>query len=189
MNLWWLVVSKTTCGYDELKSRGCIPLGWSEIGSLAKYVKDKPGWERQFKTFVQLRGNIAYQHNKSWLNGDGALDGVPKLFWEYLHIKKDDYIAVMETGNQLTLGNIEVRGIAKVTIDSMKSYGFNENYHHSHQVCSGLEWRDWQVAKFGVIQKPSESFKALKINNDQMKNVHEAWQILTVEQESLLSEA
>jgi hypothetical protein len=175
MNLWWLITSSGQCRYSEIKQRGCIPLGWKELGSVDKYVKDKPGWERQFKTFIQLRGNIAYQRDKTWTaEAQNMSTGVPNIFWQWLHIKQGDYVAVMETGSQLTLGNIEVMGVAEVTQDALTSYQFNEQFHHAHQVCSGLEWLDWNRAKLGELQKPKKSFKALGVDNEQLDVVIEA---------------
>lgn len=176
MNLWWLITSSVNCSYSELRQRHCLALGWREIGSLERYLRDSPGWERQFKTFVQLKGNIAYSRDKSWTDDDSALTGVPTLFWNFMHIQKGDFVALMETGSQLTLGRIEVRGIAQVTQNAMQSYHFNEQYHHAHEVCGGLQWVDWDIAHFGELERPHQSFKALLQDNDQLDAVRQAWE-------------
>ncbi|WP_189610777.1 hypothetical protein [Saccharospirillum salsuginis] len=181
MNLWWLVTSSVYCSYSELKQRRCLALGWREIGDLERYIKEKKGWERQFKTFVQLKGNIAYPRDKRWTEEDSALTGVPTIFWNLLQIREGDYVAVIETGNQLTLGSIEVRGVGRVTQDAMRSYHFNEEFHHAHEVCAGLEWKDWDLAHYGELDKPSRSFKALLQDNDQLDKVDEAWGAITAE--------
>lgn len=175
MKLWWFLSSSSKCRYLELKDRGCLALGWPELGSLTKYVRDKPGWERQFKTFVQLKGNIAYANDKVWQKeGHNLMTGVPDIFWRFLHIKEGDLVVVMETGSQLTLGQIEVMGIARVTKNAMVSYLYNDQYHHAHQICDGLVWRDWNRAKFGELEKPKASFNTFTDDNSQIDRVIEA---------------
>jgi len=178
MNLWWFISSSRHCRYDELKQRRCIALGWPELGDLSRYIKDKPGWERQFKTFSRWRGNLAYgPHSPQWTEADQHLnEGIPAVFWEFIHINVGDYIVVMETGSQITLGNIEVMGIAKVMRDALSSYHFDDQFHHAHQVCGGLQWHDWNRARHGELEKPKQSFKALLKDNEQLSQVADAWQ-------------
>ena len=184
MNLWWLFTSNYRCSYDEIKARKCIAIGWPELESLSRYIKDKPGWERQFKTFVQLRGNLAYTTDKNWLKGDDALStGVPNIFWNLIHIKKGDFVVVMESGNQLTLGNVEIRGIAEVTQNAITSYKYDKNYHHAHQVCDGLNWQDWNTAKFSELDKPQTSFKSILMDDDQLARVEEVWNTMMADAE------
>lgn len=176
MDLWWLVVPSAHCSYDELKRRGCIALGWPEIGDLSRYLKDKPGWERQFKTFVQLRGNLAYQGQRHWTEDARSLDGVPALFWRLLGIDEGDYIVLMEAGSQLSLGRTEVRGFARIHRDALASYRYEADYHHAHQVCGGLQWLDWDLAHFGELPRPEQSFRALVCDNTALETVERAWQ-------------
>lgn len=176
MNLWWLVTSSAHCSYSELKRRRCVALGWSEIGSLSRYIKDKPGWERQFKTFVQVRGNLAYSRDRRWTEELSALTGVPSVFWNLLQIRQDDYVVVMETGSQLTLGNIEVQGFARVSSDAIANYRYDDQFHHAHQVFNNLEWRDWDRAHHGELQRPQTSFTSLLRDNDQLEAVRHAWE-------------
>jgi hypothetical protein len=176
MNLWWLITSGVHCSYDELKRRQCVALGWAEIGSLEKYLKDKPGWERQFKTLVQVRGNIAYARDKRWTESASALTGVPSLLWSLLQMREGDFVVVMESGNQLTLGRLEVRGITRITRDGMASYEFVENAHHAHQISEGLTWVDWDRAHNGELEMPTHSFFSLSQDNSQLDAVQHAWE-------------
>lgn len=177
MNLWWMFTSSSQCSYEELKKRQCLALGWPELDDLSKYVRDKPNWERQFKTFVQLKGNVAYNQDKSWDQKKQCLkEGVPAIFWRWLNIRKGDLIAVMETGSQMTFGQIEVRGIAQATQDGMASYNFDDSFHHAHQISSGLNWVDWDIAHHGELPKPEKSFNVLTIDNTHRNAVYEALQ-------------
>ncbi|MEX0624373.1 hypothetical protein [Saccharospirillum sp.] len=176
MNLWWLITSSVHCSYDELKRRHCVALGWAEIGSLQKYLKDKPGWERQFKTLVQVRGNLAYARDKRWTETASSLSGVPSLLWSLLQIRAGDFVVVMESGNQLTLGRLEVRGITRITEDGMGSYSFEEGVHHAHQISKGLNWIDWDRAHFGELPMPTQSFFSLLQDNDQLETIQLAWE-------------
>ncbi len=177
MTLWWLVTSNSECSYEELKRRECIALRWRELESIQRYIKPGNNWERRFKTFIQLRGNIAYSRGKHWNKQAQDMDnGVPSIFWKFLHIQQGDYIVAMESGSQLTLGQLEVQGFAQVTQDSMSSYQFNEDFHHSHEVCHGLHWYDWSIPHFGELQKPLTSFMAIHRDNDQLGAVQNAWQ-------------
>ncbi|EAR10293.1 hypothetical protein MED297_13757 [Reinekea sp. MED297] len=169
------MTSSSQCSYEELKRRQCLALSWSELDDLSKYVRDKPGWERQFKTFVQLRGNIAYVNDRRWGPQQQDLStGVPDVFWRWLHIRKGDLIALMETGSQITLGQIEVLGIARVHTDAFSTYRYDSQYHHAHQVLGGLKWVDWDIKHFGELPKPEGSFNALTIDNSQIALVEEA---------------
>lgn len=175
MNLWWMMTSSSQCSYDELKKRKCLTLGWPELEDLNKYVRDKPNWERQFKTFVQLKGNLAYANSRKWGAAEQDLNsGVPDVFWRWLQIKKGDCIVVMETGSQMTLGQIEVRGVAQITQDAMATYRYDGAYHHAHEICHGLTWVDWDIAHFGELAKPMNSFNALTIDNSQTDVVLDA---------------
>ncbi|WP_394170928.1 hypothetical protein [Saccharospirillum alexandrii] len=176
MNLWWLITSSVHCSYDELKRRQCVALGWAEIGSLEKYLKDKPGWERQFKTLVQVRGNLAYARDKRWTETASALSGVPSLLWSLLQMRAGDFVVVMESGNQLTLGRLEVRGITQLTEDGMTSYSFEEGVHHAHQISKGLTWVDWDRAHLGELEMPKQSFFSLLQDNEQLETVKLAWE-------------
>ena len=182
MNLWWMITSSSNCPYDQLKQRQCVALGWRELESLKRYIKPGNNWERRFKTFVQLRGNVAYSKDRRWDEQTQSMTtGVPQVFWDLLQIKQNDFIVVMETGSQMTLGRIEIRGFAKIAQDAQTSYDFKANLHHAHEACHGSIWRDWPTARFGELARPAKSFIAIHQDNDQLATVEKVWQQLASE--------
>lgn len=172
MALWWFITSNARCSYEELKRRRCLALGWRDIGSLQHYIKDDPRWERQFKTRLQLKGNLAYSKDKSWID-HGAT--VPDLFWQLINIQPGDFIVLLEAGSQLTLGKTEVFGIAQAPHRAIEHYHYDERYDHAHQIYTDLEWIDWQRARFGELEMPRVSFKSMLRDDSQLPSVQAAW--------------
>lgn len=169
MNLWWLYTRHDTCGFSEIEQRSCIPFSWSEIGNIGKYVKDKPNWERQFKTYVQIKGDLAYSNDANWQLENRDFDRVPELFWKFLHIKAGDIIVCIESGSQKTLGKPVERGIGLVTQDGFASYDYKDQFSYAHSVCKNTRWfslEHW--SKSLALEMPKQSFFILSQDNSQM---------------------
>lgn len=175
MNLWWYYTQYTNCSFSEIQKRSSVPFGWSEIGALDRYVKDKPNWERQFKTFVQVKGDIAFNGNTAWQTNYRQTDRVPDLFWQMLQIKKDDLIICIESGNSVTMGKPFIAGISQATVDGIKSYQFDDKFKNSHNVCSGLLWSSWNLNTPQDFPMPKEDFLILKQDNSLVRQAHDVW--------------
>jgi hypothetical protein len=165
-NLWWFHTSAERCSFSELKRRKALAFGWSEFGDISRIIKDKPGWERQFKTYIQVKGDVVYHGDSKWRDGDRNFDQVPSIFWQLLEIKQDDLVAVIESGNQLTYGRPVVRGVGQFKQDAIKSYNFDENAKHGHSVGENIQWLDWDAAHMGELQPPKGTFRVICQNND-----------------------
>lgn len=176
MAMWWFITSNARCSYEELKRRRCLALGWRELGNLAGYIRDDPKWERQFKTRIQLKGNLAYPHDRQWIEQDHAMTAVPELFWRFLNLPQHDYIVLLEAGSQMTLGKTEVFAMARLHKPAIESYRYDENYDHAHQIYDDLTWVDWDRARFGELELPRVSFKSMLQDDAQLEQVQRAWQ-------------
>ena len=176
MALWWCITSNARCSYSELKRRRCLALGWRELGSLQPYIKDDPRWERQFKARVQIKGDLAYSTDSQWKDHGPT---VPDLFWRFINIPEGDYIVLLESGGQFTMGRTEVVGIARTPARSLDHYSFDEKLDHAHQIYSDLEWVDWNRAKCGELRLPGVSFKSLLGDDAELGRVEAGWGLLT----------
>ncbi|WLD58625.1 hypothetical protein NFC81_02235 [Salinispirillum sp. LH 10-3-1] len=172
MALWWCITSNSRCSYEELKRRRCLALGWRDLGSLQRYIKDDPRWERQFKTRVQLKGNLAYAKDQQWVDHGAS---VPELFWRFINMPAGDYIVLLEAGSQLTLGKTEVFGIARTPDRAIGCYQYDDQFDHAHQIHADLEWVDWHRARFGELNLPRVSFKSLLQDDTELPKVEAAW--------------
>lgn len=174
MNLWWLYTRHDVCNIAEVSSRSTIPFGWSEIGDISRYVKDRPNWERQFKAFIQVKGDLAYARDNSWLLDNRSKDKVPNLFWQFLQIKAGDIVVCIESGSQRTMGKPVIAGLGEVSKNAIDSYNFDNGYHFSHSVCSNTRWtnlKNWN--KVQPIQMPDNDFFILCQDNSYLKQAQD----------------
>lgn len=178
MKLWWLNTPYGKCSLRELKMRSAVCLGWTELGPLNRYVKDKPGWERQFKTFVQIKGDIAYRSSEKWKNSQREFDQVPNVFWQLLSIKKDDLIITLETGNPYTRGTPIISAIGQAGSDALKSYQFNDSFTYGHSVCDDTNWLEWDSMRYNDFSLPANSFLGLTIDEFQLDYALKIWSAL-----------
>ncbi|MFN3579240.1 MAG: hypothetical protein ACK4VV_02045 [Pseudomonas sp.] len=175
MALWWCITSNARCSYEELKRRRCLALGWRELGSFQQYIRDEPRWERQFKARIQLKGNLAYPSDRQWKEHGAS---VPELFWRFINIPAGDYIVLLQSGSQLTLGKTEVFGVARTPDRSIGHYIYDEKFDHAHQVYDDLNWLDWDRARCGELHLPKVSFKSLLQDDSSLEKVEAAWATL-----------
>jgi len=174
MNLWWFYTRADTCSFTQMQERSSIPFGWSETGDIQKYIRNKPNWERQFKTFIQVKGDLAYVNDNSWHLNDRNLDMVPELFWKLIQIKKDDLIICIESGSAQTMGKPWISGIGQVIRDASLSYHYNPAYTNAHSVCEGIEWKSMgHLHKNYPIELPKQDFFILYEDKEQIKQAHD----------------
>ncbi|MGH1439532.1 MAG: hypothetical protein ACRBBR_05425 [Cellvibrionaceae bacterium] len=177
MDMYWLLLNTNACSFAEIQKRQCIAIAWPELGTLEKYIREKPDWERQFKGYLQIRGDLAYGRESSWMNVDRHFDQVPDIFWQLLKIKKGDIVVAVESGNELTFGRPVIRGIARINHDAIHHYQYNEKYHHAHSVCPKTTWFPWDNFTMGELQMPHTNFRALLADNEQIHQVMEGWKV------------
>lgn len=169
MNLWWFYTRNDTCSFNQMRERSSIPFGWSEIGDIQKYIKNKANWERQFKTFIQVKGDLAYVNDNSWYLNYRDLNMVPGLLWQILQIKKDDLIICIESGSAQTMGKPKISGIGQVTTDAILSYRYNPAFSYAHSVCEGIQWKSMDhLHKSLPIQLPKQDFFILYKDDEQI---------------------
>jgi|GEM_PF-1560515 len=175
MNLWWLYLPSDTCSFTEITRRQCVAIGWSELGPLDKYIKDKPNWERQFKSYIQVKGDLAYSTTPRWKEKDREFDQIPDIFWRMLQINRGDLIVAVESGSELTLGRTVIRGIGRASQDALTSYEYEAGNHHAHTVCPDTRWFAWDRFKMGELHMPTHSFRTLCIENNQLETALDGW--------------
>lgn len=165
-NLWWFHTSADRCSFNELQRRKALAFGWTELGDISRILKDKPGWERQFKTYLQVKGDMVFHGDNKWRDGDRNLDSVPSIVWQFFQIQQGDLVAVIETGNQLTLGRPEVRGIGQIQQNAMTSYRFESDQNHGHCIGGSVNWMEWDSAHMGELPLPKTSFRVICQDNE-----------------------
>ena len=135
MNLFWLLLPSDMCSFDELQKRQCVAIGWPEIGTLEKYIRVGTNWERRFKSYVQLRGDLAYGRNPSWKKSGREFDQIPHIFWQLLAIEQGDMIVAVESGKEITYGRPVIRGVGQITKNALGTYCYEKQHRYAHAVC------------------------------------------------------
>jgi len=176
MHLYWLMLSAESCSFNEISRRQCIAIGWPELGSLEKYVRDRPDWERRFKSYLQIRGDVAYTNSRQWQASERDFDQVPSIFWRMLQIKKGDLVLAVESGNELTLGRPTIRGVCRASADAINSYAYDDAYHHAHRVCPDTKWVAWDRLSMGEPSFPKQNFRTLCQDDSQIDTVMAGWE-------------
>jgi len=177
VNLWWIHLSSEQCSFNEVTNRQCIPIGWSELNSLERHIKNIPHWERRLKSYIQLKGDVAYSKNASWKDIERNFEEVPEVFVRMLSIKRNDLIIAIESGHELHAGRPTIKGIARVTEDAFSSYQYNSNFRHAHSVCPNTQWLTLDSFHMSELNIPYLSFRTLCSETSQLKDAISSWQI------------
>lgn len=175
MKLWWLNLQADVCPFNDFAKRQSISIGWPELETLEKQINSKSYSERRFKSYIQIKGDIAYARNPKWKGGERSFDNVPHVFTQLLSIEKGDLIIALELGNEKNFGRPAIRGIAQASQDAFGTYSYDKAHHHAHTVCPGTVWTPWQRSTMGELRLPNISFNALCVENSQLDD---AWERL-----------
>ncbi|AJQ97331.1 hypothetical protein [Gynuella sunshinyii] len=167
MKLWWLMTHRPECSYAQLKQRGCLAIYWKDLGSLERYIRVRNGWERQLKTYIQVKGDVVFGQNPKWRKDYRELDQVPQAFMNFLSIKAGDLVIALEAGAATQLGRTEAFGVAEVTQDTLNSYRYDDRFDYAHCGSHGLIWHDWDRIHFGEPKLPKKPFISVTEDNGQ----------------------
>ena len=176
MKLWWLMIHRPDCSYEQLKQRSCLAMRWKELGSLDRHIRQRPGWERQLKTYIQVKGDVVFNHNPQWRKDYRDMDQVPQAFINFLSVKAGDLIIALEAGAATQLGRTEAFGVAEATDDAVSSYQYDDNHAYAHSASHGLVWHNWDRIHFGEPKLPKKMF--ISITEDENNEYERARQAL-----------